>query len=183
MRKSFFVVALLPFLFLSGCLLPGGNPEAGVVEQTLQGSFDADAARKQLKAGDNTIVGSAFFPLQDGDVRFASGKEVYLIPSTEYARERMLKIYGNLTHGHRSAGDGFVTFPGTPQEYFDLQKTTMAGARGEFKFTGLTDGEYFVVTGLTWRWEDRTHKYLSGGYLMRKVSVSGGETQEIVLAP
>ncbi len=155
MRKSFFFVALLPLLFVSGCLTRG-NPEPSVVEQTLQSRFDAEAARNQLKAGDNTIMGSAFFPLQDGDVRFASGKEVYLIPSTEYARERMLKTYGNLTHGYRSTGKGFVTFPGTPQEYFDLQKTTMAGARGDFTFTGLADGEYFVVTGFTWRWEDRT---------------------------
>ena len=183
MRKSLLFTALLPLLFVSGCLLPGGNPEARVTEQTLQTRFDAEAARNQLRAGDNTIVGSALFPLQDGDVRFASGKEVFLIPSTEYARERMLKTYGNLTRGYRSIGEGVVTFAGTPQEYVDLQKSTMAGARGEFKFTGLADGEYFVVTGFTWRWEDRTHKYLSGGYLMHKVSVSGGETREIVLAP
>lgn len=182
MRKNFFFVALLPLLLVSGCLARG-NPEPSVVEQTLQSRFDAEAARRQMGSGDNTVMGSAFFPLQDGDVRFASGKEVSLIPATEYARERMRKTYGNETRGYRPIGKGVVSFTGTPQEYFALQKSTMADARGEFKFTRVADGEYFVVTGFTWKWEDRNNYYTSGGSLMQRVSVSGGEAREIVLAP
>ena len=57
-------------------------------------------------------------------------------------------------------------------------KQKVCNAQGFFKFENVADGEYFVTTDISWG------QYGSeGGWLMRPVRVSGGETVEIVLAP
>ena len=85
---------------------------------------------------------------------------------------------------------GDPQFAGIPQEFYDQKKTTVADAKGEFSFKKLADGEYFVMVDIIWtvRGEryneyDRlvSDNYKAGGTLCQKVSVSGGEVQEIIL--
>ena len=139
--------------------------------------FNAQEASIINKEGKNTITGSALIKRNDGQTVTCSGEEVYLIPYTAYANERILAIYGNTTKGiARNRVSGF-----NPDiaEYKTLQKRIQCNAQGFFTFRNIADGDYFVATIVKW-----TVDYSpQGGNLMRRLQVKGGETIEIVLAP
>ena len=64
--------------------------------------------------------------------------------------------------------------------FYQATKESTCDAQGFFKFDSIADGDFFVVT--TVRWSPGGYTY-EGGTLMRRVSLKGGETKEIVLAP
>jgi hypothetical protein len=139
--------------------------------------FDAKEASIINQAGKNTITGSALLKRNDGQTVTCAGADVALIPYTTYANSRMLALYGGSAKGfNRFNNPTFV--PDSP-EYHSHQKRTQCNAQGFFTFRNIADGEYFVITAVRW-----TVDYSpQGGALMRRVTVKGGETAEIVLAP
>ena len=152
----------------------------------MQATFDAAATKEQLHPGDNTIAGSAFLQMKDGGVTLGSGREVLLFPVNEFSSEWIKHWFGGTSKGFRQSFWGSPKFANIPQEFFDLKKTIVANAKGEFSFKNLADGEYYVVTSITWTITTRqsngyTTERDGGGHIFQKVAVSGGETQEIVL--
>ena len=59
-------------------------------------------------------------------------------------------------------------------------KSVNPDADGMFEFSGLKDGEYFVVTTIAWKPEN-SYYGKETSMLMRKVRLSGGERKEITL--
>ena len=51
--------------------------------------------------------------------------------------------------------------------------------QGHFKFENLADGNFYVMTRVVW--EAPGHVY-QGGEIIQKVSLSGGETKNVVIA-
>lgn len=142
-------------------------------------TFNIGEAEAMLRAGNNTVKGSALIRQAGGGTVTCAGQTVDLIPVTLYATERMLNIYGNDIRGHRPAL-GYPQHETTNQDYLRLSKSTVCDAQGFFKFTEVTRGSFYVVTSVIWR----TNPYfLDGGALMQRVDLTGGETKEIVLAP
>ena len=72
-------------------------------------------------------------------------------------------------------------FEETPNEYVTNQRRTVCDAQGFFQFEKLADGNFFVVSEIQWKSDPRS-LFFEGGFMMRKVSVSGGELKEIVLS-
>lgn len=156
-------------VFLAGCL----GPEK--IQQKL--SFDIAEVQPLLKPGTNTVKGSALFNQVGGGTVTCAGRPVTLIPRSTYADERMQIIYGNLRGG---AGVGLLpeSDPVSYSNYVSANKQATCNAQGFFQFDELADGEYYIVTNITWG------QYgTEGGNLMRSVKVSGGETVDVVLAP
>lgn len=139
--------------------------------------FDTKEAAVIKQAGKNTITGSALMKRNDGQTVTCSGEEVSLIPYTLYANSRMLTLYGGNAKGFNRGMR--VTFVPDSPEYKEYQKKTQCNAQGFFSFKNIADGDYFVVTVVKWV-VDYTPQ---GGNLMKRVTVKGGETAEIVLAP
>ncbi len=154
-------------VLLTACALPVAKINA---------PFDVKQASIINKEGKNTIAGSALMRQQGGGTVTCAGNEVTLTPATAYATERIMYIYKNTNKG--VAYSGYKFEPDEP-EYLTYTKNTQCGAQGNFIFKNIADGEYFVTTKIQW-----TVGYnVQGGALMRKVSVKGGETADIVLAP
>ena len=148
--------------------------------------FDAKQASIINQVGNNTISGSALVRQAGGGTVNCAGSEVTLVPVTAYASERMMYLYKNTEKGYNNSVR--ANFDPNLPEYHALSKKSICNAQGFFTFKNLADGQYFVTTGI--RWE--TSQYYSGvgnistpqgGGLMRKVTVQGGVTEEVVLAP
>lgn len=64
-------------------------------------------------------------------------------------------------------------------EYHELVLSTTCDGQGNFRFENVADGDFYVVTAITW---ETAYTY-EGGPLMKRVSLQGGETVRVVLAP
>lgn len=155
-----------------GCAPIG--PPIPIVER-----FDAELTRKYLVDGPNTITGSAVIPQRGGGAVTCAGREVELIPATDYARARIRAIYQNDDHGFFPAS-GSVRLEEPPEEYRKLRRVTLCDAQGFFRFERVADGEFFVATWIIWH----ASPYIpEGGGLMRRVAVNGGQRIDVVLSP
>lgn len=141
--------------------------------------FDAAKANEMLQPGANTIKGSALMRQNGGSVVTCAGLEVALIPSTEYARERIEYLYGSVNKGSSTAL-GRVKFTSTDPAYITARRSVICDSQGYFKFERVANGEFFLITSITWK----TNQYnTQGGTLMQRVTIAGGEVKEVVLAP
>ncbi|MES1927437.1 putative lipoprotein [Salinisphaera sp. T31B1] len=142
--------------------------------------FDAEKAQQMLKPGPNTITGSAVIRQSGGGVVTCAGNPVYLVPSTEYATQRIRAIYGNGYKGYVPAA-GYRKIEFIPDEpgYNKYTRQTSCDAQGNFEFTSVADGYFYVTTAITWS----VNYVAQGGALMQYVDVRGGETEKVVLSP
>lgn len=142
--------------------------------------FDIQEARAYLSPGPNSVSGNAMIRQHGGGVVHCGGSEVYLIPATDYAAERMMAIYGTTDVGYRPLRGyhGLQFFPEVP-EYTEILKATLCDSSGNFEFENVADGEFYVMTTVSWRVNDLRQ----GGFLMRHVTLVGGEDQRVILAP
>lgn len=164
MRK----ILLMSFILLCSCAQKAQQVD-------LNTPFDVEQAETLLKNGKNTISGNAFLRKAGGGVVTCAGSEVYLIPATQYAKDRIFILYGDTNSGLSNKQVVFVPYNA---EYRKLEKTTICDSQGNFSFENTADGEFFVVTGVAWMADRYTPQ---GGSLMKKVNVSGGETKKIVI--
>jgi hypothetical protein len=177
MRKIIYVLLAMVFVGLVGCL-------AKTQFLTISTKFDKETAEKQMRPGKNTLKGSALFRQAGGGIVTCAGNTVSLFPYSNYARERMTGLYLN-----EKGGVNYVlpqSDPAAPERsytssdpaYDALVENTQCNTQGFFTFNNLADGDYYVVTHILWRVDRYTTQ---GGYLMKKVHISGGETKEIVI--
>lgn len=171
MKNTFLICGLI--IALSGCV---SNP------LTVSSSFDIAETKRLLQSGSNMIRGSALIRQRGGGVVSCAGMEVALIPVTPYSSERISALYGSTEKGFNSAGLGGrrISFENEPPEYRKLQKKVLCDAQGFFKFDQVANGSFFVASVITWKVNDY---FFEGGALMQRVTLTGGETKEIVLAP
>jgi hypothetical protein len=164
--------AVLAVFVLAGC---AGGPV------TLQSRFDPGEVAWFAARGTNTIAGSAILRSFNGKAKTCVALPVTLMPVSAYARERMRYLYGAEDEGYNPrVGGKPADFGGDDPGYIATAKTTRCDARGRFSFSELPDGDYYLVTTVTWR--DRAFGMESGGSLMQRVHVSTGETKEVLLA-
>jgi hypothetical protein len=140
--------------------------------------FDQKEASRLVKEGANTVKGNAFMRQQGGSIVTCAGQTVYLIPATAYAKQRMLALYGNTERGV-SAARMYYKFIPDPPEYRALMRTSKCDSKGNFVFERVSDGEFFIAVLVSWQVGDSPQ----GGQLMHRVSVRGGQTSSVVMAP
>lgn len=173
MRTALFVLATAALI--TGCAaLPQGPREVHLKNQ-----FDQAAAERLLAKGSNTVRGSALVRQQGGGVVTCAGLEVSLIPVTDYANERIQTIYGSQNGGFADVIRSRVVFVPDSASYLLLRHKTRCDAQGFFKFDNVADGAFYVNTVITWN----VGNVPNGGALLRMVRLSGGEIQDIVMAP
>ncbi len=89
----------------------------------------------------------------------------------------MLNIYASDQKGYSHSGaPKFV--PDLP-EYTAATRKVLGDAQGNFVFDEVADGDFYVITMITWVVGYRQQ----GGTLMQSVKVEGGETARVVLSP
>lgn len=160
------------------CLLAAGC----TAPTTLYSRFDPAAVAWFSERGTNTIYGTALVRSLSGVAKTCAALPVVLFPDSAYARERMRALYGSDQEGYNPVTGGRpADFIGDDPRYQSTARTTHCDARGRFSFGELPDGEYFLVATVTWQESRIGLPY--GGYLMRRLRVSTGETKEVLLAP
>lgn len=131
--------------------------------------------------GNNTISGNAVMRTVGGEVRTCAAFPVGLVPGGAYTRERMMIVYGSSDRGYRPAGSR-VQFGNDEPQYLALLKEATCDSQGNFTFTDLPDGEYFVIAQVIWGVPMRYHTEAQGGTIMQRVELRGGETERVVLS-
>lgn len=147
----------------------------------LVSSFDPSEIAWFKVPGKNTIAGNAVLRTVGGEARTCAALSAHLVPISSYATERFTRMYGNTSSGFLSATSGFK-FTQTDAAYEANSRTVRCDAQGNFRFENVPDGDYFVTAFVTWGVP--TSAYVTatqGGVLMQRVSVSNGETKQIVL--
>ena len=170
MKKLITIAILFEF---AGC----ANIQTAMPTYTVQAPFDRAQAALLLQNGTGTIKGNAFLRQNGGGVVTCAGSTVTLIPATEYAKERISRIYGNSQSGVVYQMN--FKFSSDEPEYLVLNKTTKCDSQGNFEFDNVASGEFFVSTMVSW-----TVGYSQqGGVLMHRYSIAPGQTVSHVLAP
>ncbi|CUB04086.1 hypothetical protein [Marinomonas fungiae] len=159
-------------LALFGC-------KTSAIKENFNSTFNLDEVSFIKEDGTNTITGNAFLRQRGGGVVTCAGENITLYPVTDYSSERMQYLYGSTKHGYNSAASlntRLIDFSSTPDSYFTMTRSTICDSDGRFKLTEVPDGEYFVTATVLW-----VVKNTQGGYLMEKVSVSGGEIKDLII--
>lgn len=182
MKKVFLVCAML---FLCSC--------AGPRIVTLTEPFDENQAKELMKSGKNTIEGSAVFRQDNGGIQKCAGLPVILVPVTKYAQERANALYGDGDKREIVAGVRYPMFTGqyynvtlSPDihAYQHYYKETTCDIDGKFLFTNIADGDFFILSEITWLVPNAAHGTdTNGGVLLQKVNVKGGERKTVILSP
>jgi hypothetical protein len=170
MRKSF-IACLSGFVFLAGCMEPM------IVEPTVP--FDATAVSFANKKGRATISGQAFLRQRGGGVVTCAANQVTLVPEGEYAKQRMIGIYGSTEKGYTPVGVAERLANAKSDDYYKLMKNVSCDAQGNFEFENVPNGEYFVITTVRWQVSEYS---IEGGDLMQHVSVSNGRDVKVLLS-
>lgn len=173
MKSSIFLFSFMIWLLMSGCAV--GQ------KVTLANKFNEDKASYILNIGNNTLKGSAMIRQSGGGIVTCAGNNVAIIPATEYSKERIFAIYNNYNKAYKQYNiySNVVAFENDDINYHKFKKSTICNPLGFFVIENLSDGEYFLTTQVTWN----VGGYINGGFLMERVSLSNGETKEIILAP
>lgn len=136
--------------------------------------FDGVEAAAMLEPGLNTIVGGALMRQRGGAIVTCAGLPVHLVPATNYAKRRMSSIYGS-----QSVSTDVVRFEPDIPDYSTMVRSTICNVQGQFTFSQVADGDFFISTAVVWSAADMRQ----GGAIMGRIKVRGGERKEITLAP
>ncbi|MFW5872171.1 MAG: hypothetical protein ACOCUT_03605 [bacterium] len=175
----------LPILFmllfvLAGCVTPASQTV------NLHSTFDPDEAKAMLEPGNNKIIGSALIRQQGGGIVTCAGTEVVLVPATQYAKERIMHLYGSTDRGYRPYQQGgtltpYINFQPDHPTYDENTRVVIGDSQGMFEFENIKDGEYFISTCIVWG--DNNPYRRQGGCLIKREEIKGGETKRVILSP
>jgi len=142
--------------------------------------FDPAAARYIVDEGPHTISGQSFLRQVNGEIRTCAGYQVSLTPVTTYAAERMRIIYGSDSSGYRDLGFLKRQEPATTDlDYMRYARATLCDAAGNFEFTKVADGSYYVITAVVWG-TGQPYTPPQGGYMLRRVTAGPSSTKLII---
>jgi hypothetical protein len=140
--------------------------------------FNSDEVSFIRKSGSAEISGQAFLRQNGGGVVTCAGQVVQLIPAGKFARERFAGIYGNEMGGKISVLQS-ASQEGLDPQYLTLTKNESCDAEGDFVFSNVAAGSYYVVTTVTWTVGNQIIP--EGGALAKLVDVREGQKVRALL--
>ncbi|MCR9274409.1 MULTISPECIES: hypothetical protein [unclassified Mameliella] len=140
--------------------------------------FDPSEVAYINQRGSANIEGQAFFRQQGGGVVTCAGEEVSLMPAGKYTTQRMSQIYGNVNGGRINVLQG-VNQKNLPPQYLSMRRTSKCDAEGDFMFTNVANGDYYVITRVLWTVGNNIIP--EGGALAQRVSIRNGHDVRVLL--
>lgn len=116
--------------------------------------------------GTAIITGQAFLKTRGGDVKYAAGNTIFLIPITPHTEE-----YVSVAVIQRRVPVSGYQAP--PQNAI---RKVIGDGEGRFQFTTIPAGEYYILTDITWEVPSRTGSTRTGGTAYARVSVADGQS-------
>lgn len=145
---------------------------------TVTAPFVAEEVAYVSTRGSATVSGQAFMRQMGGGVVTCAGEEVMLIPAGRYATELMTRMFGN-PQGGRMGALSVMAPSETPTQFREMQRRAQCDAEGDFAFSGVANGPYYVLTRVIWTAGDSFVP--EGGYVARRIEVRGGRDQRVLL--
>lgn len=139
----------------------------------LSGSVDPLVLERYNVPGTGSLTGQAFLRQVGGDVVTCAGSEVFLMPKSRLTDDLITAI---------RAGDDIQPLQAEAAEYpFALRKTT-CDAQGNFEFSELAAGTWFVGTHVFWGIPSRYGVRQEGAALGSYVEISPDAEERILLS-
>lgn len=165
-------------LALAACAMPGPQ----VRHVTLSRSFDPNEVAWFSAPGHAIIDGQALLRTRGGDVRTCAGFKATLTPMSDYARQRMSARFGDGPSGFQEIHTVPIKFDNEAQtgfsQYERIGRETTCDAQGNFTFSELPPGSYYVTAPVGWQIPGGR---LQGGWLMRRVNVERAQIVRVIL--
>lgn len=144
----------------------------------LDSVFDIDAVSFVKQPGDATVTGTAAIALSDGTVKNCAGFNVELLPVAAYSRERIMRTYGNDQQGQILLEQNPPKFTPDAPEYHEALIKGACDVRGEFRFSNVPAGDYFVMVFIIWEDISGATPRKTGGAAMKRIHVAAGSRIE-----
>ncbi|MBI4920326.1 MAG: carboxypeptidase regulatory-like domain-containing protein [Devosia nanyangense] len=157
--------AVLFLLAVGGCATVGAPA-------VMAARFDPAEAAYVLAPGKAHVRGQAFVRQNNGKLLRATGTDVFLIPRTAYADERIAALYGE----RRQLRTG-ARLPDSDPLYDHYMRKTIASSGGSFDFDGVADGDYYVVAMIHLPAESVFLQFP----ILEQVTVKGGKSVKLVM--
>lgn len=148
----------------------------------LDNKFDIEAVRFVKQTGTSTVTGKAFLKLADGTVKNCAGFNIELLPVAAYSKERIVKTYGNDRQGQILMEQNPPKFTPDAPEYHDMLIKGACDMRGEFNFSNVPAGDYFVIAFIIWDDPSRAPPGKTGGGVMKRIRVSPESRVEVLIS-
>ena len=133
----------------------------------MQTKFDYSELKPYLEPGENSIRGQGFLRQQGGGIVTCAGYVVILVPATSFFRELVtLRLAGKSPRYTDKIDPAFFN-----------HRRTQCDAQGNFSFSNLPNGTWFVMTEVSWVVANARQ----GGTLVQEVTLSGNETTQVLL--
>jgi hypothetical protein len=125
--------------------------------------FDQKEAAALLVPGTNQISGTILYEQDKGRVlafpdTFVScaGREVALIPYTDFAREWALRYYGKpvMDIAYRLANRGRSIQVEGQEQMFEASRKTRCDDKGNFSFSNVANGDFLLMAHVQWLGKD-----------------------------
>ncbi len=155
--------------------------------------FDRQQAMAQLVKGTNQLAGTILYEPDRGRVlafpdTFVScaGREVMLLPYTDFAREWALRYYGKpvTDMAYRLAQRGRPVTVEGQDAFFAASLKTQCDDKGNFSFNNVANGEYLLLAKVQWLGRDE-ESYQFGfapedideedGSIVKRITLGGNE--------
>ena len=158
------LVSLGLALVYAGCSARKPTREFAPPFVKMQTKFDYSEHEPYAKPGDNGISGQAFLRQQEDSVVTCAGSRVLLVPATSYFREMFW---------HMIIAGSEPEPPETPYPSLkSMIRRTQCDAQGDFLFSELPDGTWFILTQVNAR---------NGGVLITELTLSNGRIIQVLL--
>lgn len=120
--------------------------------------------------GTGIVEGQVFMKTVGGDVKYGAGSEVTLNPITSYSEQWYNSIY-NLRKDLQ---------PGDQRQNAFI-KTTRADGSGNFKFSDVPAGKYFLTSQVRWQAPGQWGLTNQGGQITDRITVSDDQATRVML--
>ena len=147
----------------------------------LDSKFNIDEVSFVKTPGSSTVAGKAFLKLADGTLKGCAGFNIELLPVGAYSLERITKTYGNDRQGQILLEQNPPKFTPDVPEYHDLLIKGACDPRGEFVFSAVPAGDYFVIAFIIWDDVSGPAPRKTGGGVMKRVHVPSETRVEVLL--
>jgi len=147
----------------------------------LDSKFSIDEVSFVKLVGTSTVTGKAFLKLADGSFKNCAGFNIELLPVAAYSNERIARTYGNDQQGQILLEQNPPKFTPDVAEYHDLLIKGVCDARGEFNFSSVPAGNYFVIAFIIWDDLSGPTPRKTGGGVMKRIQVLPESRMEVLL--
>lgn len=177
-------IAVLAFVVLAfaGCN-PGMQSMQSTQHVEIHSTYNPDEIAYMKIPGNNTVKVNAFLRQRDGGNVTCAGNQIILLGVSTYATERLTAVFGSVTNPRLYRGRVILPAPPDPRYREDTVEKT-CDSNEWTTFENVADGDYYLTANVVWETATGYNASMewNGVGLMRKVSVSGGETVEVIVS-